>query len=57
MVIDTGQTGGLYEPDVMASLEHLGLAIAVITPLIGAMVIGIAVDDTIHFMHRFHRDF
>ncbi len=25
--------------------------------MIGAMVIGIAVDDTIHFMHKFHRYF
>ena len=25
------------------------------TMMVGAMVIGIAVDDTIHFMHKFHR--
>jgi predicted RND superfamily exporter protein len=27
------------------------------TMMVGAMVIGIAVDDTIHFMHKFHRYF
>ena len=27
------------------------------TIVVGAMVIGIAVDDTIHFMHKFHRYF
>lgn len=27
------------------------------TILVGSMVIGIAVDDTIHFMHQFDRDY
>ena len=42
---------------VLAVMGWLGLAIDTTTMLIGAMVIGIAVDDTIHFMHKFHRYF
>jgi hypothetical protein len=34
-----------------------GIALDSTTMMIGAMVIGIAVDDTIHFMHKFHRHF
>ncbi len=44
----------------MAVLAVMGWgdnAIDTTTMLIGAMVIGIAVDDTIHFMHKFHRYF
>ena len=45
---------------VVAVLAVLGwgqIPIDMTTMLIGAMVIGIAVDDTIHFMHKFHRYF
>ena len=42
---------------VLGVMGWLGLAIDTTTMLIGAMVIGIAVDDTIHFMHKFHRYF
>ncbi len=42
---------------VLAVMGWLGIAIDTTTMLIGAMVIGIAVDDTIHFMHKFHRYF
>lgn len=40
---------------VLAVMGWGGIAIDTTTMLIGAMVIGIAVDDTIHFMHKFHR--
>jgi predicted RND superfamily exporter protein len=42
---------------VLAVMGWGGIAIDTTTMLIGAMVIGIAVDDTIHFMHKFHRYF
>ena len=35
----------------------LGIPLDSTTMLIGAMVIGLAVDDTIHFMHKFQRYF
>jgi predicted RND superfamily exporter protein len=35
----------------------LGLPLDASTIMIGAIVIGLAVDDTIHFMHRFQRSF
>ena len=42
---------------VLAVMGWLGLPLDMTTMLVGAMVIGIAVDDTIHFMHKFHRYF
>ena len=42
---------------VLAVMGWGGIAIDTTTMMIGAMVIGIAVDDTIHFMHKFHRYF
>ena len=50
-------------PNLMPILGVLGvmgwmeIKIDTTTMLIGAMVIGIAVDDTIHFMHKFNRYF
>jgi predicted RND superfamily exporter protein len=42
---------------VLAVMGWGDIAIDTTTMLIGAMVIGIAVDDTIHFMHKFQRYF
>lgn len=42
---------------VLAVMGWGGIAIDSTTMMVGAMVIGIAVDDTIHFMHKFHRYF
>ena len=45
---------------IVAVLAVMGwgrIAIDTTTMMVGAMVIGIAVDDTIHFMHKFHRYF
>ena len=42
---------------VMAVIVWLCLAIDTTTMLVVAMVIGIAFDDTIHFIHKFHRYF
>mgnify|MGYP002261155405 CR=1 FL=1 len=42
---------------VLAVMGWGRIPIDTTTMLIGAMVIGIAVDDTIHFMHKFHRYF
>ncbi len=42
---------------VLAVMGWGGVPIDTTTMLIGAMVIGIAVDDTIHFMHKFQRYF
>ncbi len=45
---------------IVAVLSVMGwgrIAIDTTTMMVGAMVIGIAVDDTIHFMHKFHRYF
>ncbi len=42
---------------VLAVMGWMKIPIDSTTMLIGAMVIGIAVDDTIHFMHKFHRYF
>ena len=50
-------------PNLIPVLAVLGLmgwmdvALDSTTMMVGAMVIGIAVDDTIHFMHKFHRYF
>jgi predicted RND superfamily exporter protein len=33
----------------------LGIPLDMTTTLIGGIIIGLAVDDTIHFMHRFNR--
>ena len=35
----------------------LGLSLDASTIMIGSMIIGLAVDDTIHFLHRFGREF
>jgi len=42
---------------VLAVMGWMEIKIDTTTMLIGAMVIGIAVDDTIHFMHKFNRYF
>jgi predicted RND superfamily exporter protein len=42
---------------VLGVMGFAGIALDSTTMMIGAMVIGIAVDDTIHFMHKFHRHF
>jgi predicted RND superfamily exporter protein len=42
---------------VLATAGWLDIAFDSTTMMLGAMVIGIAVDDTIHFMHKFHRYF
>jgi hypothetical protein len=42
---------------VLGVMGWLGLALDSSTILVGAMVIGIAVDDTIHFMHKFQHYF
>ncbi len=35
----------------------LGISLDASTIMIGSMIIGLAVDDTIHFLHRFRREF
>jgi predicted RND superfamily exporter protein len=42
---------------VLGVMGWLGIPLDMTTMMVGAMVIGIAVDDTIHFMHKFHRYF
>lgn len=42
---------------VLGVMGWLDIALDSTTMMVGAMVIGIAVDDTIHFMHKFHRYF
>jgi len=42
---------------VLGVMGFLGIRLDSTTMMIGAMIIGIAVDDTIHFMHKFHRHF
>ncbi len=42
---------------VLGVMGWLGRPLDSVTMMVGAMVIGIAVDDTIHFMHKFHRYF
>ncbi|MEZ4330410.1 MAG: MMPL family transporter [Myxococcota bacterium] len=42
---------------VLGAMGAAGVTLDSTTMMIGAMVIGIAVDDTIHFMHKFHRYF
>jgi predicted RND superfamily exporter protein len=42
---------------VLGAMGAVGVTLDSTTMMIGAMVIGIAVDDTIHFMHKFHRYF
>ena len=37
----------------LALMGWLGIAMSISTLLIGSLVIGVAVDDTIHFMHKF----
>ena len=39
----------------LALMGWLGIAMSISTLLIGSVVIGVAVDDTIHFMHKFMR--
>jgi len=41
----------------MALMAYLGIHFDMFTMMIGTIVIGIAVDDTIHFMHGFRRNF
>ena len=40
---------------VLAMMVILGFPLDLFTMLIGAIIIGIAVDDTVHFMHNFRR--
>ncbi len=40
---------------VLGMMVLLGLPLDLFTMLIGAIVIGMAVDDTVHFMHNFRR--
>ncbi|MFK7895905.1 MAG: RND family transporter [Myxococcota bacterium] len=40
---------------VLGVMGWMGMALDTTTMMIGALVIGIAVDDTIHFMHKFRR--
>lgn len=40
---------------VLGVMGWMGISLDTTTMMIGALVIGIAVDDTIHFMHKFHR--
>jgi predicted RND superfamily exporter protein len=42
---------------VLGIMGWLAVPLDSTTMMVGAMVIGIAVDDTIHFMHKFHRNF
>ena len=42
---------------VLGVVGWLDIALDTTTMMVGAMVIGIAVDDTIHFMHKFQRYF
>ena len=42
---------------VLGIMGWLAIPLDSTTMMVGAMVIGIAVDDTIHFMHKFHRNF
>ena len=42
---------------VLSLMWLLGLPLDLYTMLIGAIVIGLAVDDTVHFMHNFKRYF
>jgi predicted RND superfamily exporter protein len=41
----------------MGVMFGLGIPLDVFTILIGSICIGVAVDDTIHFVHNFRRDF
>lgn len=40
---------------VLAFMGYAGIPLDMTTLLIGGVVIGLAVDDTIHFMHKFNR--
>jgi hypothetical protein len=40
---------------VVGLISHLDIPLNVITSTIGCIIIGISVDDTIHFMHHFRR--
>lgn len=40
---------------VLGLMGYLGLPLDMFTMLIGSIAIGLAVDDTIHFMHRFQQ--
>jgi hypothetical protein len=42
---------------VLALMGYWGIPLDMTTLLIGGVVIGLAVDDTIHFMHKFNRYF
>lgn len=41
----------------LAILSMLGIPLDLFTMLVGSISIGLAVDDTIHFMHNFKRDY
>lgn len=42
---------------VLGLMGYLGLPLDLFTMLIGSIAVGLAVDDTIHFMHRFQREY
>ena len=39
----------------MALMQVAGIPLNLFTMLVGSIAIGLAVDDTVHFMHQFHR--
>ena len=39
----------------LALMEVAGIPLNLFTMLVGSIAIGLAVDDTVHFMHHFHR--
>ncbi len=39
----------------LALMEIAGIPLNLFTMLVGSIAIGLAVDDTVHFMHHFHR--
>ena len=41
----------------LALMEVAGIPLNLFTMLVGSIAIGLAVDDTVHFMHHFHRYF
>jgi hypothetical protein len=41
----------------LGAMGVLGISLDASTIMIGSMIIGLAVDDTIHFLHRFRREF
>ena len=41
----------------LALMQLIGIPLNLFTMLVGSIAIGLAVDDTVHFMHHFHRYF